>query len=120
MIFDGNDKMLAKGHSREYLKNEFAMEKAETSAIGRALGFCGFGINTAIASAEDIENMDKPSEIFDEQPVEVLAEKLKTLLTKQEFTDFMNAVHKVDIRNVPSYLLTSMIRFKEDEKHNPK
>lgn len=118
VIFDENDKLLAKGHSREYLKNEFAIEKAETSAIGRALGFCGFGINTSIASAEDIENMDKPSEIFDEKPANELADDLKGLLTKQEQVDFLNTVHRVEMKNVPSYLLTAMIKFKEDEKHN--
>lgn len=119
VIFDSNDKLLAKGHSREYLKNEYAMEKAETSAIGRALGFCGFGISTSIASAEDIENMDKPSEIFDEKPIEELANDLKAVLTKQEYADFLNTTHRVELKNVPSYLLTAMIRFKQDEKHNP-
>lgn len=31
------------------------VENCETSAVGRALGFAGFGVDTAIASAEDIE-----------------------------------------------------------------
>lgn len=34
------------------------IENCETSAVGRALGFCGFGVDTAVASAEDIENTD--------------------------------------------------------------
>lgn len=110
--------VLAKGHAREYLKTEFALEKAETSAIGRALGFCGYGINTSIASAEDIENVDKPSEIFDEPPLDELVNKLNSMLNKQEFTDFMNAIHRVSLDKVPSYLLMAMIRFKEDEKHS--
>ena len=118
IAFDGEGKMLAKGHAREYLKNEFAMEKAESSSIGRCLGFCGYGINTSIASAEDIENMDKPSEIFDEKPVEELAKALSSMLTKQEYTDLLNCVHKVEMKNVPSYILSAMIRYKEDEKHN--
>lgn len=122
IAFDGDGKMLSKGHAREYLKKEFAMELAESSAIGRCLGFCGYGISTSIASAEDIENMDKnkPIEIFDEKPVNELADKLKGLLTKQEQVDFLNTVHRVEMKNVPSYLLTAMIKFKEDEKHNTK
>lgn len=32
------------------------IENAETSAVGRALGFAGFGIDTSIASAEEVEN----------------------------------------------------------------
>lgn len=117
IVLDENDKVLAKGHAREYAKNEFALEKAETSAVGRALGLCGFGISTSIASAEDIENTDKKSEVFDEPPLEELVRKLNGLLTKQELTDFMNSVHRVDMNKVPSYLLMAMIRFKEDEKH---
>ena len=118
IVFDQFDKMLAKAHTREYLKHDFAIEKAETSAIGRALGFCGYGISTSIASAEDMQEVDKPSEIFDEPSIEELAEKVTSLLTKQEFTDLLNLVHKVDLKKVPSYVLMAIIRHKEDEKHN--
>ena len=118
MIFDENDKLLAKGHAREYLKNDFAIERAETSSIGRALGFCGYGIATSIASAEDMQEVGK-SEIFDEPPVEELISKVTSLLTKQELVDLLNFVHKVDIAKVPSYMLMAIIKHKEDEKHNP-
>lgn len=110
--------VLSKGHSREYLKNDFAIERAETSAVGRALGFCGFGISTAIASAEDMQEVDKPSEIFNEPPIEELAKKVAGLLTKQELTDLLNCVHRVDLLKVPSYVLMSIIKHKEDEKHS--
>lgn len=119
MVFDENDKLLAKGHAREYLKNDFAIERAETSSIGRALGFCGYGIATSIASAEDMQEVDKPSEIFDEPPIEELAEKVTRILTKQELTDLLNCVHKVDVKKIPSYILMSILKHKEDEKHNP-
>ena len=32
------------------------IENAETSAIGRALGIAGFGIDTSVASAEEVQN----------------------------------------------------------------
>ena len=32
------------------------IENCETSAVGRALGMCGFGIDTSIASAEEMQN----------------------------------------------------------------
>ncbi len=38
------------------------LEKAETSAIGRALAFAGFNIETAIASREDIESVNAGEE----------------------------------------------------------
>ena len=31
------------------------IENCETSAVGRALGMCGFGIDTSIASAEEVQ-----------------------------------------------------------------
>ena len=32
------------------------IENCETSAVGRALGMCGFGIDTSVASAEEVRN----------------------------------------------------------------
>ena len=41
------------------------IENCETSAVGRALGMCGFGIDTSVASAEEVQNaianQDKPT-----------------------------------------------------------
>ena len=35
------------------------LENFETSAIGRALGFCGFGIDSGIASGQDMEKVEQ-------------------------------------------------------------
>lgn len=44
------------------------IENCETSAVGRALGMCGFGIDTSVASAEEVQNainnQDKKVEII--------------------------------------------------------
>ena len=32
------------------------IENCETSAVGRALGMCGFGIDTSVCSAEEVQN----------------------------------------------------------------
>ena len=117
-IFDENDKLLAKGHAREYLKYDFALERCESSSIGRALGFCGYGISTAIASAEDIQQVDKPSEIFDVPTIDELIRDMNKYFTKQEQVDLLNCVHRVEIKNVPAQLLVAMIEFKKNEKHN--
>lgn len=46
------------GHSganpAKAIEKQSPYEVAETSAVGRALGFAGFGIDTGIASAEEI------------------------------------------------------------------
>lgn len=118
-VYGDDGRLLATGHAREYLKTEFAIEKAETSAIGRALGLCGYGITTSIASFEDMENLDvKKEEIFDEPTPEELVATLLPMMSKQEQIDLLNCVHKVTLTNVPTYILTALIRYKEDEKHH--
>lgn len=37
-----------------YINKTSYIENCETSAVGRALGMCGFGIDTAVASAEEV------------------------------------------------------------------
>lgn len=39
-----------------YINNGSYIENCETSAVGRALGFCGFGIDTSICSADELNN----------------------------------------------------------------
>ena len=39
------------------MMGDVALEVAETSAVGRALGFAGIGIDTGIASADEIRKV---------------------------------------------------------------
>lgn len=60
-ILDGNGKVLAIGHAYEnegstFINKTSYIENCETSAVGRALGMCGFGIDTSIASYEEVSN----------------------------------------------------------------
>lgn len=59
--FDGEGRYLADGLAEEKESSTFInktsfIENCQTSAIGRALGFAGFGINVSIASAEEVAN----------------------------------------------------------------
>ena len=72
-IEDEIGNVLAIAHARENVKGSFinqsnAIENCETSAIGRALGMCGFGIDSSVASAEEIKNAMKK----EEQPVDMV------------------------------------------------
>lgn len=62
-ILDENEKELATGFASEVKKglvNSISMlENCETSAIGRALGFCGFGIDNGIASGQDMQKAEQ-------------------------------------------------------------
>lgn len=53
------------------------IENCETSAVGRALGFAGFGIDVSIASYEEVMNAKKQQKAMDE---EELKTELKRLL----------------------------------------
>lgn len=58
---DGQFVKLATGtafevQSSSYINKTSYIENCETSAVGRCLGFCGFGIDTSICSAEELTN----------------------------------------------------------------
>lgn len=64
--------ILATGYASETndskINQNSMLENCETSSVGRALGFAGFGVDAAIASAEDIERnkeQNKQYEIYD-------------------------------------------------------
>ena len=60
-IYDNEQRMIATGTAYEKESSSFInqtsyIENCETSAVGRALGMCGFGIDTSVASAEEVAN----------------------------------------------------------------
>ena len=61
IIKDEEGKILGTGTAYEKENSTFInktsyIENCETSAVGRALGMAGFGIDTSIASAEEVNN----------------------------------------------------------------
>ena len=72
---------------KDYINRTSMVENCETSSVGRALGFAGFGVDTSIASAEDVERAKertKQYEIYKNMfPVhieELFVKTMKTLL----------------------------------------
>ena len=70
--------VLGTGYAYEKESNSFMhrnsfIEICETSAAGRALGMAGFGIDTAVASADEMENA------INNQSKPITAQKAKTL-----------------------------------------
>lgn len=59
--YDVEGHLLGTGHAQEketssYINKTSYIENAETSAVGRCLGMCGYGIDTSICSAEELVN----------------------------------------------------------------
>lgn len=60
-IYSDDGSLLGVGHAQEKESSSVInkisyIENCETSAVGRALGMCGFGIDTSIASADEVKN----------------------------------------------------------------
>lgn len=94
------------------------IENCETSAIGRALGFCGIGIDTSIASYEEVataimQQEEKPSEIHIKcltdlakekgVTIERLCEKYRikaiTDISMADYTTCVNGLRKMESVN---------------------
>lgn len=60
-VYDDENHLLGVGHAYEKEASSFInktsyIENCETSAVGRALGMCGFGIDTSVCSADELQN----------------------------------------------------------------
>ena len=60
-VYDAQHNLLSVGHAYEkesstYINKTSYIENCETSAVGRALGFLGIGVDTSIASYEEVQN----------------------------------------------------------------
>lgn len=64
-VYDERGEVIATGHASENKnasninRNGAMLENAETSAVGRALGFLGIGAKNGIATAEEVDRADK-------------------------------------------------------------
>lgn len=75
-----DEKPIATGTAYEkegstFINKTSYIENCETSAVGRALGMCGIGIDTSIASAEEVANaiqQQDSEKIIDKKMIESL------------------------------------------------
>lgn len=63
------------------------IENCETSAVGRALGMAGFGIDTSVASAEEVQNAIANQE--EKKATKEQIEQLKKLLTEEKIESML-------------------------------
>ena len=99
-VYDG-DKLLATGTARENNKSSFInqtnyIENCETSAVGRALGMCGFGVDVSLASADEVQNaIDKQDKIEKSPMTEEQAYTIASLTPDQK--DVIRNFYKKDV-----------------------
>ena len=81
-IADTEGRVIANGHAHEErsgsnINKTSFVENCETSAIGRALAMLGIGIDTSIASANEVEDAIAKQQVIAENPhVQKLSKKL--------------------------------------------
>lgn len=100
------------------------IENCETSAIGRALGICGFGIDTDLASAEEVKNAEeqqdylKNREMTEEQIkiIAMMSPELKDMIRKAYNKDPLNLNYLQAQETINSARKKGLIKTKEEEK----
>ena len=90
---NGMRKLLGTGTAYEKENSTFInktsyIENCETSAVGRALAMCGIGIDTSIASKEEVENAIKQqeeNELEQKEKLQLMVD-IKKLIAKKKIT----------------------------------
>lgn len=89
---DGNFIILGTGTAYEkegssFINKTSYIENCETSAVGRALGMAGLGIDTSVASAEEVQNAianQNRDTFIDEIKIKVLKDDIANGVVKDE------------------------------------
>lgn len=102
------------------------IENCETSAVGRALGMCGFGIDTSVASAEEIQNaianQEKPKtktkskETKEIMITEQQKELIKKNFTAEEIKGYLGDIKKQKLSELTLVEASNLLKTKKEEK----
>lgn len=103
IIKNEEGKILGTGTAYEKENSSFInktsyIENCETSAVGRGLGMAGFGIDTSIASAEEVQNAIEQQEdmkLITNTNLSVLQAMIKTLPEAKSFYDNILFTYKI-------------------------
>lgn len=91
------------------------IENCETSAVGRALGMAGFGIDTSVASAEEVQNaivQQEQKEVEEMQDTVINKNKLEAL-NKAIENRKLSDEKVLEILSKYNYMSTSEIKMKD-------
>ena len=105
--------------SSSYINKTSYIENCETSAVGRALGMCGFGIDTSVASAEEVQNAINNQDEPKASPKQI--EVLKKTYTGENLTKLLEANNITAIEELPMAKASEIIgklKKKAEDKAN--
>tara|TARA_R100001443_G_scaffold13529_2_gene23540 strand:+ start:7004 stop:7486 length:483 start_codon:yes stop_codon:yes gene_type:complete len=107
-IFNEQGEPVVSAHAQEYRDNSYInktsfLENGFTSALGRALGYLGIGIDTAIASADEVKtainNQDDNKKWLSEEQLNATLSGTKEQAVKVFATYKMKKEYKTKIQN---------------------
>lgn len=118
-VRDEFNNLIGTGYAQEvkgasYINSTSYIENCETSAVGRALGMCGFGIDTSIASYEEVQNAIKQQEELKQQaPIELATPKQIEMLAKnytgENLTKLLKANNIEKLEDMPKEKASELI-----------
>ena len=104
VVKDDFGSVLGVGHAYEKEDSSFInktsyIENCETSAVGRALGMCGIGIDTSVASADEVLNAIKQQEGM-------------SLISDAQYNTLMKCIpnHNQTVENVCNFFKVQVLR----------
>ncbi|MAB38976.1 MAG: hypothetical protein CL525_07790 [Aequorivita sp.] len=117
-ISDDKGVEIASAHSQEYRDSSYInktsfVENGFTSALGRALGYLGIGIDTSIASANEVQNAVKNQGA--EKPK---IKDAKKWLTDAQFNATMKATKEQAEKVLAGFLIKKQYREQIKQKFN--
>lgn len=90
------------------------IENCETSAVGRALGMCGFGIDTSVASYEEVQNAINNQ--AEPKATDKQISLLEDLYSDKEMEQILAKVNIADMKDLTVSQASSLIAKRKDKK----
>ena len=116
---DGRFTLLGEGTAYEKENSSFInknsyIENCETSAVGRALGMAGFGIDTDVASYEEVANVNINTDTISTEQKKALVKMLKEAEIPESYVCDLYGVEQIKELNIPKYtnLVNNWDKFK--------
>lgn len=118
---NGNAITLGTGHAYEkedstFINKTSYIENCETSAVGRALGMAGFGIDTSVASAEEVQNAIANQEA----PKEPKATEKQIATIKELVSDIPAMLEYYKLERIEDLTITQASAIIKKKKENKK
>lgn len=119
-VFDDLGNLLSTGYAEEkedstFINKTSFIENCETSAIGRALGMAGFGIDTSIASAEEVETAIANQEKKEEKPTELKLGQFYLLYNEEEIKRICEKNNVANPQMLPRKTIDNFIKLRKDK-----